>query len=179
MALKLIECFGFQSAAKNMFDNKSVLITGGTGSFGNMCTRNILKEYKPRRLVIFLRDELKQYEMQQRFDSEVMRYFIGDVRDGERLRQAMEGTDIVIHAAALKRARENPVALKVLAAVTGLAHNLGVTVCAEGVEDAETYKFLSSISCDKMQGYLISEAVMPDIIKRVYSPDARFDSNVA
>ena len=52
-------------------------------------------------------------------------------------------------------------------------------MCAEGVEDAETYKFLSSISCDKMQGYLISEAVMPDIIKRVYSPDAGFDSNVA
>ena len=87
--------------------------------------------------------------------------------------------EIKIHAAALKRARENPVALKVLAAVTGLAHNLGVTVCAEGVEDAETYKFLSSISCDKMQGYLISEAVMPDIIKRVYSTDAGFDSNVA
>jgi EAL domain-containing protein (putative c-di-GMP-specific phosphodiesterase class I) len=77
--------------------------------------------------------------------------------------------EIKIHASALKRAQENPVALKVLAAVTGLAHNLGMSVCAEGVEDPETYRFLSSISCDKMQGYLISEAVMPDIIKKVYS----------
>ena len=77
--------------------------------------------------------------------------------------------EIKIHASALKRAQENPVAAKVLAAVTGLAHNLGISVCAEGVEDPETYRFLSAISCDKMQGYLISEAVMPDIIKKVYS----------
>ena len=87
--------------------------------------------------------------------------------------------EIKIHAAALKRALENPIAMKVLAAVTGLAHNLGITVCAEGVEDAETYRFLSAICCDKMQGYLISEAVMPDIIKRVYRADAGFRSNVA
>ena len=59
--------------------------------------------------------------------------------------------------------------MKVLAAVTGLAHNLGISVCAEGVEDQETYRFLSAIACDKMQGYLISEAVMPDIIKKVYN----------
>jgi len=85
-----------------MFDNKSILITGGTGSFGNVYTQRILTEYKPRRLVIFSRDELKQYEMQQRFDRPEMRYFIGDVRDGERLKQAMEGVEIVIHAAALK-----------------------------------------------------------------------------
>jgi EAL domain-containing protein (putative c-di-GMP-specific phosphodiesterase class I) len=87
--------------------------------------------------------------------------------------------EIKIHASALRRARENPVAMKVLAAVTGLAHNLGITVCAEGVEDPETYKFLSAISCDKMQGYLISEAVMPDIIKTVYSPDSDLKSDVA
>jgi UDP-N-acetylglucosamine 4,6-dehydratase len=85
-----------------MFDNKSILITGGTGSFGNMYTQRILTAYKPRRLVIFSRDELKQYEMQQRFDGPELRYFIGDVRDGERLKQAMEGVEIVIHAAALK-----------------------------------------------------------------------------
>ena len=85
-----------------MFDNKSILITGGTGSFGNVCTQRILSLYKPRRLVVFSRDELKQYEMQQRFPQEEMRFFIGDVRDGERLKQAMEGIDIVIHAAALK-----------------------------------------------------------------------------
>ena len=77
--------------------------------------------------------------------------------------------EIKIHASALKRARQNPVNLKVLAAVIGLAHNLGISVCAEGVEDQETYEFLSTIQCDKMLGYLISEAVMPNIIRRVYS----------
>jgi EAL domain-containing protein (putative c-di-GMP-specific phosphodiesterase class I) len=77
--------------------------------------------------------------------------------------------EIKIHASALRRAQESEVAAKVLAAVTGLAHNLGISVCAEGVEDQETYRFLSAISCDKMQGYLISEAVMPDIIKKVYN----------
>ena len=77
--------------------------------------------------------------------------------------------EIKIHAKALKRAQDNPVALKVLAAVTGLAHNLGISVCAEGVEDQETFEFLKTIECDKMQGFLISEAVMPDIIRRVYS----------
>jgi EAL domain-containing protein (putative c-di-GMP-specific phosphodiesterase class I) len=84
--------------------------------------------------------------------------------------------EIKIHASALKRAQENPIALKVLAAVTGLAHNLGISVCAEGVEDQATYDFLKTIECDKMQGYLISEAVMPDIIRRVYSAGA--DSKV-
>lgn len=87
--------------------------------------------------------------------------------------------EIKIHASALKRARENPVALKVLAAVTGLAHNLGITVCAEGVEDRETYDFLRTIQCDKMQGYLISEAVMPDIIRRVYKASSDSEVNVA
>ena len=60
--------------------------------------------------------------------------------------------------------------MKVLAAVTGLAHNLGISVCAEGVEDQATFEFLKTIECDKMQGLLISEAVMPDIIRRVYGP---------
>jgi EAL domain-containing protein (putative c-di-GMP-specific phosphodiesterase class I) len=78
--------------------------------------------------------------------------------------------EIKIHGSALRRAQENPVALKVLAAVTGLAHNLGISVCAEGVEDNETYEFLRTIECDKMQGFLISEAVMPDIIRKVYRP---------
>ncbi len=76
--------------------------------------------------------------------------------------------EIKIHGSLLARARSNPVTMQVLAAVTGLAHNLGVSVCAEGVEDQETFEFLQSIQCDKMQGFLISEAVMPDIIRRVY-----------
>lgn len=86
-----------------MLNNKSILITGGTGSFGRQYVRTILNRYTPRRVVIYSRDELKQYEMQQEFDSPVMRYFIGDVRDRDRLRQAMKGIDYVIHAAALKQ----------------------------------------------------------------------------
>jgi EAL domain-containing protein (putative c-di-GMP-specific phosphodiesterase class I) len=77
--------------------------------------------------------------------------------------------EIKIHASALKRAQNDPVKLSVLAAVTGLAHNLGMSVCAEGVEDQETFDFLKTIECDKMQGFLISEAVLPHIIRRVYS----------
>jgi UDP-N-acetylglucosamine 4,6-dehydratase len=86
-----------------MFNDKSILITGGTGSFGHKWVRNLLNISEPRRLVIYSRDELKQYEMQQKFDQPAMRYFIGDVRDGERLRTAMKGIDFVIHAAALKQ----------------------------------------------------------------------------
>lgn len=86
-----------------MFDDASILITGGTGSFGKKYTETILREYKPRRLIIYSRDELKQYEMQQSFNHPCMRYFIGDVRDADRLKQAMNGVDYVIHAAALKQ----------------------------------------------------------------------------
>lgn len=85
-----------------MFDDKSILITGGTGSFGKKYTETILSRYKPRRIVIYSRDELKQYEMAQSHDDPAMRYFIGDVRDLGRIRQAMQGIDYVIHAAALK-----------------------------------------------------------------------------
>lgn len=85
-----------------MFDDKSILITGGTGSFGHRYVQTLLDRYNPKKIVIFSRDELKQYEMQQKFSSDKMRYFIGDVRDAERLTQAMAGIDYVIHAAALK-----------------------------------------------------------------------------
>ena len=83
-----------------MFNNKSILITGGTGSFGKQYIRTILANYKPSRLIVLSRDELKQFEMQQEFNDPCMRYFIGDVRDRERLMQAFEGVDFVIHAAA-------------------------------------------------------------------------------
>ncbi len=86
-----------------MFSGKSILITGGTGSFGKKYVKTILARYRPSRVVIFSRDELKQYEMQQEYDSPALRYFIGDVRDKERVRQAMRGIDFVIHAAALKQ----------------------------------------------------------------------------
>lgn len=86
-----------------MFNNKSILITGGTGSFGRQYVKTLLANYQPKRLVIYSRDELKQYEMQQDFDAPCMRYFIGDVRDKDRLTQAMRDVDFVIHAAALKQ----------------------------------------------------------------------------
>ena len=86
-----------------MFDNKSILITGGTGSFGKQYIKTLLEKYKPRRLIVFSRDELKQFEMQQVFNDPCMRYFIGDVRDLERLQQAMYDVDFVIHAAAIKQ----------------------------------------------------------------------------
>ena len=86
-----------------MFDGKSILITGGTGSFGYKYTETLLSRYTPKRLIIYSRDELKQFEMQQKFNAPCMRYFIGDVRDANRLMRAMEGVDYVIHAAALKQ----------------------------------------------------------------------------
>ncbi|PKN34729.1 MAG: UDP-N-acetylglucosamine 4,6-dehydratase (inverting) [Deltaproteobacteria bacterium HGW-Deltaproteobacteria-19] len=88
-----------------MLNDKTILITGGTGSFGRKCVEVIVKNYKPRRLIIFSRDELKQYEMAQVFSDReypFIRYFIGDVRDKERLYRAFHGVDYVIHAAALK-----------------------------------------------------------------------------
>jgi UDP-N-acetylglucosamine 4,6-dehydratase len=86
-----------------MIDNSVVMITGGTGSFGKKYTKTILDRYSPRKVIIYSRDELKQFEMQQAYNQDCMRYFIGDVRDVERLRQAMNGVDYVIHAAALKQ----------------------------------------------------------------------------
>ena len=86
-----------------MFNEKDILITGGTGSFGKKYTKILLERYRPKRIIIYSRDELKQFEMQQVFNASCMRYFIGDVRDQERLNQAMDGVDYVIHAAALKQ----------------------------------------------------------------------------
>jgi EAL domain-containing protein (putative c-di-GMP-specific phosphodiesterase class I) len=81
--------------------------------------------------------------------------------------------EIKIHASAIHKARNNPVRQKVLAAIIGLAHSLEMTVCAEGIEDEPTFKFLKTIECDKMQGFLISEAVMPKLLRRVYGPGER------
>ena len=83
----------------------SVLVTGGTGSFGRKFIETLLREHRPRRLIVFSRDELKQHEMRQQFAGEekTLRYFIGDVRDAGRLQMAFHGVDIVVHAAALKQ----------------------------------------------------------------------------
>lgn len=83
---------------------QTVLITGGTGSFGKACIRILLDEYKPAKVIVFSRDELKQHEMRENgFDQPNLRYFIGDIRDQERLKRAMDGVTVVIHAAALKQ----------------------------------------------------------------------------
>jgi UDP-N-acetylglucosamine 4,6-dehydratase/5-epimerase len=86
-----------------MFNDKSILITGGTGSFGKQYAKMILQRYQARKVIIYSRDELKQFEMQQDFPQSCMRFFLGDVRDRDRLIQAMNGVDYVIHAAALKQ----------------------------------------------------------------------------
>ncbi len=85
-----------------MFNGKNILITSGTGSFGKKFVKTVLEKYKPNKVIIYSRDELKQYEMAQVFDDRCMRYFIGDIRDKERLKKAMNGVEFVVHAAALK-----------------------------------------------------------------------------
>ncbi len=129
-------------------DGKTVMITGGTGSFGKRLTRTICDEFKPAKLIIFSRDELKQYEMAQAFnpaEHTFMRYFIGDVRDQTRLEQAMRGVDVVVHAAALKHvpiAEYNPfecIKTNVMGAenVVRAAINAGVKrVCALSTDKA-------------------------------------------
>ena len=83
--------------------NQTILITGGTGSLGKHICKVMIEKYHPRTIRVYSRDELKQHEMRQVFGEDVIRYFIGDVRDGNRLKRAMEGADIVIHTAALKQ----------------------------------------------------------------------------
>ena len=88
-----------------MLDNKTILITGGTGSFGHHFVDYALAHYKPKKIIIYSRDEFKQFNMQNAYKehSDVLRFFIGDVRDQQRLRRALQGVDYVIHAAALKQ----------------------------------------------------------------------------
>jgi UDP-N-acetylglucosamine 4,6-dehydratase len=87
----------------SILSGKSVLVTGGTGSFGKRFIKTVLEQHDVKRLVVFSRDELKQFEMQQYLNSPKLRYFLGDVRDKERLYRAIDGVDIVIHAAAMKQ----------------------------------------------------------------------------
>ena len=89
----------------NLLDNKTILITGGTGSFGKCFTKYVLKNYNPKKIIIYSRDEFKQFIMQNDMKeyADKLRFFIGDVRDKERLARALNGVDYVIHAAALKQ----------------------------------------------------------------------------
>ena len=86
-----------------MFNNKIILVTGATGSFGKKFCDKLSKEYKPKKIIVFSRDELKQFEMAKIFNKKNFRYFIGDIRDSERLNLAMRKVDIVVHAAAMKQ----------------------------------------------------------------------------
>lgn len=93
-------------------DGKTILVTGGTGSFGKNFVKRVLHSYSPEKVIVFSRDELKQYEMAQQYNDPRMRFFIGDVRDKDRLYRAFFGVDIVVHAAALKQvpaAEYNPI----------------------------------------------------------------------
>jgi len=93
-------------------EGKSILVTGGTGSFGQAFVKRVLARYNPRRLVVYSRDELKQFEMAQIVNHPSLRYFIGDIRDCDRLERALDGIDIVVHAAAIKQivaAEYNPI----------------------------------------------------------------------
>ena len=95
-----------------MFNRKSILISGGTGSFGKKFVQKLVKNYSPKKIIIYSRDELKQYEMQKKYNQEFMRYFIGDVRDKSRLIKATKDVDFIVHAAALKQvptAEYNPI----------------------------------------------------------------------
>lgn len=118
-----------------MFKGKSILITGGTGSFGKHFIRTLLKDHDLRRIIVYSRDEYKQYVMSQEFDSPVMRYFIGDVRDQQRLKMAMRGVDFVVHAAALKQvptAEYNP--FECIKTNVNGAENVVTAAIEEGVE---------------------------------------------
>src|SRR5262249_35318977 len=89
-----------------MLDGKSVLVTGGTGSFGKRFIDTVTRRYRPRRVIVFSRDELKQHDMQRSLTEPrhaCVRYFISDVRDRERLYRAFDGVDVIVHAAALKQ----------------------------------------------------------------------------
>ena len=118
-----------------MLKNKTVLVTGGTGSFGKSCIRRILQDDQINKVIVFSRDELKQFEMQSIFKSPKLRYFLGDVRDFQRLKQATDGVDVIIHAAAIKQipaAEYNPMeAIKTN--ILG-AENIVNVAIANGVE---------------------------------------------
>ena len=118
-----------------MFNGKNILVTGGTGSFGKKFIKILLERYHPNKVIVYSRDELKQFEMSQVFDAPCMRYFIGDVRDYERLEMAMYQVDYVVHAAALKQvpaAEYNP--MECIKTNVGGAQNVINAAIACGVQ---------------------------------------------
>ena len=140
-----------------MFDNKNILITGGTGSFGKKYTKILLENYKPNKIIIYSRDELKQYEMAQEYNDSCMRYFIGDVRDFDRLKKAMKGVDYVIHAAALKHvpiAEYNPMEC-IKTNINGAQNVIDASIECKGC-----YSLNADVSI-YMQTYQLSHHLLP------------------
>lgn len=130
-----------------MLDNKTILITGGTGSFGNHFISYILSHYKPKKLIIYSRDEYKQFVMADKYREQkgIFRFFIGDVRDKERLKRALNGVDYVIHAAAMKQVpacEYNPIE----AVRTNISGAMNVI---DAVLDSESVQKVVALSTDK------------------------------
>lgn len=130
-----------------MLENKTILITGGTGSFGNHFVDYVLKYDKPKKIIIYSRDEFKQFQMANKYKehAEILRFFIGDVRDEQRLRRALNGVDYVIHAAAMKQVpacEYNP--------IEAIKTNIdGATNVINAVLDTPTVKKVVALSTDK------------------------------
>lgn len=130
-----------------MLNNKSILVTGGTGSFGNHFVEYVLKHYSPRKIIIYSRDEYKQFIMANRFKEheKVLRFFIGDVRDKDRLKRALNDVDFVIHAAAMKQVptcEYNPIE----AVKTNIDGAMNVV---DAVLDSASVKRVVALSTDK------------------------------
>jgi len=161
-----------------MFNDKVILITGGTGSFGKACTQALLTQYKPRKVIVFSRDEFKQFEMAKRFSTEKhpnLRYFLGDVRDKDRLHRAFNGVDYVIHAAAIKQvpaAEYNPIEA-VRTNIMGAA-NVIEAATDQGVKRVVALSTDKAVSPVNLYGAtkLCSDKLM--VAGNVYSSDTRF-----
>ena len=130
-----------------MLDNKTILITGGTGSFGNHFVDYILKNYKPKKIIIYSRDEYKQFVMANKYKGyeDILRFFIGDVRDKERLKRALKNVDYVVHAAAMKQVpacEYNPIE----AVKTNINGAMNVV---DAVLDSDSVKRVVALSTDK------------------------------
>lgn len=130
-----------------MLNGRTILVTGGTGSFGNHFVEYVLKHYKPKKIIIYSRDEYKQFIMANKFleYKEVLRFFIGDVRDKDRLKRALNGVDFVIHAAAMKQVptcEYNPIE----AVKTNIDGAMNVV---DAVLDSDTVKKVVALSTDK------------------------------
>ena len=158
--------------------NLNILITGGTGSFGRRMTRLLLEEHKPKRLVIFSRDELKQHEMRNDgFDADELRFFIGDVRDRHRLFRAMTGVDVVIHAAAMKQVpacEYNPI--EAVATNVDGAKNIIDAAIDAGVKKVMAISTDKAVNPVNLYGATKLTAEKLIVQANSYSPTTRFSS---